>query len=378
MEENKDIIEKIDIQIIKPGDHDRWTNTIMDIIPVSTKVLGILGEGITHTLTGVYFMMTGVDVDGVQTYEFGSSEGNLKEKLFLDKAGTPGTNDVIISFDFLFKSHQGQERGACTRAHQACDKFMQTYRDKMKKFKGDLCTHRSTYYDTVRPGAKRVVIIKQVAGQGAMEPHHLFGKEPSSSEGRKSIIDMGNMPVIVTPNEYRDGIYPFHAVIQGGRQLWVLGLPQKKLPFIISAILSLRWYPPTPSIDRHGRNNSRHTRRGRGKAPCRHPCRRMGGVYAGGRRHSLQRRLGQQRRGLIPTPVYQLGIRGIPVTGLNFSGTMAQFVVTNEYLDAIVDISKNPEGIESENVGENAVDALDARKALAMLKIKMRKKEHQG
>ena len=65
MEENKDIIEKIDIQIIKPGDHDRWTNTIMDIIPVSTKVLGILGEGITHTLTGVYFMMTGVDVDGV-------------------------------------------------------------------------------------------------------------------------------------------------------------------------------------------------------------------------------------------------------------------------------------------------------------------------
>lgn len=89
MEENKDIIEKIDIQIIKPGDHDRWTNTIMDIIPVSTKVLGILGEGITHTLTGVYFMMTGVDVDGVQTYEFGSSEGNLKEKLFLDKGRHP-------------------------------------------------------------------------------------------------------------------------------------------------------------------------------------------------------------------------------------------------------------------------------------------------
>ena len=25
-----DCIEKIDIQIIKPGDHDRWTNTIMD------------------------------------------------------------------------------------------------------------------------------------------------------------------------------------------------------------------------------------------------------------------------------------------------------------------------------------------------------------
>ena len=79
-----DCIEKIDIQIIKPGDHDRWTNTIMDIIPISTKVLGKLGEGITHTITGVYVMLTGVDVNGKQCHEFGSSEGNLKETSFDD------------------------------------------------------------------------------------------------------------------------------------------------------------------------------------------------------------------------------------------------------------------------------------------------------
>ena len=95
------LIENIDIQIIKPGDHDRWTNTMMDIIPVSTKVLGEIGEGITHTLTGVYVMMTGIDVDGKQTHEFGSSEGNLKDKLFLNRAGTPGDNDYIISFDIF-------------------------------------------------------------------------------------------------------------------------------------------------------------------------------------------------------------------------------------------------------------------------------------
>ena len=47
VEEEKDYIEKIDIQIIKPGDHDRWTNTIMDIIPISTKVLGKIGEAYT-------------------------------------------------------------------------------------------------------------------------------------------------------------------------------------------------------------------------------------------------------------------------------------------------------------------------------------------
>ena len=111
-------IKDIDIQVIQPGEHDRWTNTIMDIIPISTKVLGVLGEGITHTITGVYVMLT----------------------------------------------------------------------------------------DVVRPGGKRVLIIKQVAGQGAMYDTHMFPKEPSSSEGTKSIIDMENMPVMITPNEYRDGI----------------------------------------------------------------------------------------------------------------------------------------------------------------------------
>ena len=61
-------ITDIDIQVIQPGDHDRWTNTIMDIIPISTKVLGELGEGITHTITGVYVMLTGVDVNGKQCH----------------------------------------------------------------------------------------------------------------------------------------------------------------------------------------------------------------------------------------------------------------------------------------------------------------------
>ena len=85
-----DCIEKIDIQIIKPGDHDRWTNTIMDIIPISTKVLGKLGEGITHTVTGVYVMLTGVDVDGKQCHEFGSSEGNLKDQLVFESSWYTG------------------------------------------------------------------------------------------------------------------------------------------------------------------------------------------------------------------------------------------------------------------------------------------------
>ena len=137
-------LSKLDVQIIRPGEHDCYTNTMMDIIPISTKVLGKIGDGITHTLTGVYVILTGVDENGKQAHEFGSSEGNLQE--------------------------------------------------------------RHEYHDVVRPGKKRVLIVKQVAGQGAMYDTSLFAKEPSGTENGRSIIDMGNMPVIVTPNEYRDGI----------------------------------------------------------------------------------------------------------------------------------------------------------------------------
>ena len=73
----------------------------------------------------------------------------------------------------------------------------------------------------------------------------------------------------------------------------------------------------------------------------------------------------------------QLGIRDIPVTGLNFSGTVAQFVVVNDYLDGIVDINKSADGTETDVVGENNMVKLDCLKAKALLKLKMRQKEQR-
>lgn len=71
--------------------------------------------------------------------------------------------------------------------------------------------------------------------------------------------------------------------------------------------------------------------------------------------------------------IEQIGSRGIPVVGLSFVGTQGQFVVTNKYMDTIVDINKSEEGIETEVVGENTLTTLDARKAAALLKLKMRR-----
>jgi len=199
------LIEDIKVNIIEPGDYDRWTNSIMDIIPISVKVLGALGEGITHTITGAYFMLTGVDTEGVQVAEFGSSEGILKEQLVLNRVGTPSDTDIIISFDVVLKAGEGQRRPGPTAAHRACDKMIQDIRNALKVLKGDSCTERHDFYDVERPGKKKVVIIKQVAGQGAMYDTQLFAREPSGFAGGRSIIDMGNVPIIVSPNEYRDG-----------------------------------------------------------------------------------------------------------------------------------------------------------------------------
>lgn len=204
--DDTEYLESVKVKIIKPDERDVWTNTIMDVIPISTKVLGVLGEGITHTLTGVYVVLTGVDTEGKQCHEFGSSEGILSEQMKTGKAGTPGPEDYIISFDVILKAGMGQKRPGPTEAHRVCDQFVQEFRKQLKKFRGNECTERHEYHDVARPGKKKVLIIKQVAGQGAMYDTHLFANEPSGVEGGKSIIDMGNMPILVTPNEYRDGI----------------------------------------------------------------------------------------------------------------------------------------------------------------------------
>ncbi|SET29294.1 D-proline reductase (dithiol) PrdD [Natronincola peptidivorans] len=198
-------IKEIKVKIIPPQQHDQWTNSIMDIMPISTKVLGKLGEGITHTLTGVYVMLTGVDEAGTQVAEFGSSEGILKEKLYLNRAGTPSMDDYIISFDVTLKEGQGTNRAAILEAHKVCDTFIQSIRDKLKKIDGKRYTEKHEFYDKAKINKKKVAIVKQVAGQGAMYDNQILPNEPSGFHGGRAIIDLGNVPIILSPNEYRDG-----------------------------------------------------------------------------------------------------------------------------------------------------------------------------
>lgn len=202
---SEELITDIKVNIIKPGDYNRQINTIMDIIPISTKVLGTLGEGITHTLTGVYVMITGADEDGRQMHEFGSSEGILQEQMIFGRYGTPSTTDYIIHFDVTVKGGLPYERKLPMAAFRACDNFIQNIRNVLKEKDGRDATEIREYFDKMKSNAKKVVIVKQIAGQGAMYDNQLFSQEPSGLAGGISIIDTGNIPMIISPNEYRDG-----------------------------------------------------------------------------------------------------------------------------------------------------------------------------
>ncbi len=199
-----ELVKNVSVSVIKPNEWNRSVNTIMDIIPVSVKALGVLGEGITHTLTGVYVMLTGVDEDGQQMHEFGSSEGILQEQLFRNRPGTPNDTDILIHVDVLLKGGQPFDRHLPMAAFKAADVLIQSIRTVLKEADLRDADEIHEYYDRVRKDAKKVVIIKQVAGQGAMYDNMLCSSEPSGVDGT-SVIDVGNVPVLLSPNEYRDG-----------------------------------------------------------------------------------------------------------------------------------------------------------------------------
>lgn len=198
-------IEPVNVQILPPHVRDVQTNTIMDVIPISTKVLGTIGSGITHTLTGVCVVLCGAIRDGEQMHEFGSSEGNLRETMKANRAGTPKDTDYIILLDVTAKRECTLTRQLCMDMFSLADTFIQTIREQLKVLDGKEAAETHIYEEQSHPGKPRVALVRQVAGQGAMYDTMVFPKEPSGFAGGLSIIDMNNMPVLLTANEFRDG-----------------------------------------------------------------------------------------------------------------------------------------------------------------------------
>ena len=71
--------------------------------------------------------------------------------------------------------------------------------------------------------------------------------------------------------------------------------------------------------------------------------------------------------------IEEIGKLKIPVVGMSFIGNQGRFVITNKYMDTIVDLNKSSDGTETQRVGENTACHIDARKAVALLKLKIRR-----
>lgn len=67
----------------------------------------------------------------------------------------------------------------------------------------------------------------------------------------------------------------------------------------------------------------------------------------------------------------QIGMRGIPVVGMTFSGVQGALVVGNKYMNNMIDNNKSAEGIENEILACNTLCHEDAIRALEMLKAIM-------
>lgn len=206
LEESDDRIDSVSVRVITPAERNCYTDTIMDVIPISTKALGRLGEGITHTLTGAYLVLCGCDAEGNQMAEFGSSEGTLSQQMIAGRAGTPGESDLIIHMTVVLKAGViGDQRTAPDLIHQTADAYLQAVREVLRELEGSEATASHVFKDRIRHGGKRVILIKQIGGQGAMHDNRILPDEPSGFAGGRSNIDLGNVPIILSPNEYRDG-----------------------------------------------------------------------------------------------------------------------------------------------------------------------------
>lgn len=126
------LCKSMELSVIKPNERHIYTETIMDACPIATKVEGELGSGVTKVADGVVFMLTGVDEDGVQIHEFGSSEGYLDEKMYFGHPGCADENDIIIRCNVVIQRLSGMTRPGPFAAHKCQDYVIQAVRNERK------------------------------------------------------------------------------------------------------------------------------------------------------------------------------------------------------------------------------------------------------
>ncbi|WMJ88187.1 D-proline reductase (dithiol) proprotein PrdA [Anaerocolumna sp. MB42-C2] len=354
------LVKEVEMDIITPDNHHIFTNTIMDIIPIAAKVNGRLGEGETAVISGAVFCLTGLDEKGVQIHEFGSCEGYIDEKIAFGRPGCPDDTDIMIRINVIIQEGTGMERRGPFAAHCACDVIIQEIREVLKKTKEPVYKE-DIFRDVHKYGRPRVVLVKEIMGQGAMHDNIICPTEPSGVPGGQKNVDLGNIPVMLSPNEVLDG---------GIHALTCIGPATKEMT---------RHYFREPLVKALAQDNELDL---------------VGVIFIGSPQVNDEKTFVTERLGaLIETldlkgaivttegfgnnhidfagNIAAIGSRDIPVVGVTFSAYQGQLVVGNKYMDAMIELNKDPEGFENEVLGCSSICPEDAKRAILMLKTKM-------
>ena len=359
---SQELVLDFKIDIVTPAEYNTYSETIMDVQPIATKEGDDdLGYGTTRVLDGVVMMVTGVDENGVQVGEFGSSEGILEENIMWGRPGCPEKGEIFIKTFAVIKAKTNMTRPGPLAIHTATDIITQEIRVAMKKLDDSLVVATEQFDQVRRPGKKKVVICKEIMGQGAMHDNLLLPMEPVGILGGKPNVDLGNVPVVCSPLEVLDGAV--HALTCIGPASKEMSRHYWREPLVLECLHD-------PEIDLCGVVF-------------------VGSPQINGEKFYVSRRLGQTVEAMdvdgafITTEGFgnnhvdfashheQIGQRGIPVVGMSFCAVQGALVVGNKYMTHMVDNNKSEAGIENEVLGCNTLCAEDAVRALAMLKAQM-------
>lgn len=360
--DSEELVYDLKIDIITPEDYHTYSETIMDVQPIATKEGDDeLGAGVTRVLDGVVMVVTGTDANGVQIGEFGSSEGYLDENIMWGRPGAPEKGEIFIKTQVTVKEGTNMERPGPLAAHSATDVITQEIRVALKKLDESLVVDTEVYDQYRRPGKKKVVIVKEIMGQGAMHDNLILPVEPVGVLGARPNVDLGNVPVCVSPLEVLDGC--IHALTCIGPASKEMSRHYWREPLVLEALHD-------EELDLCGVIF-------------------VGSPQINAEKFYVSKRVGQVCEMLdvdgafITTEGFgnnhidfashheQIGMRGIPVVGLSFCAVQGALVVGNKYMTHMVDNNKSESGIENEVLACNTLCAEEAVRAIQMLKNAM-------
>ena len=351
---DQELVKDFHLEIITPDKYHTYSETIMDVQPVATKEGdAILGEGATRVLDGVVMMLTGTDEGGVQIGEFGSSEGYLDENIMWGRPGCPDKGEIFIKGNIVVQEKTNMERRGPMAAHTAFDIITQEIREVMKELDDSFIVEDEELKSIRRPGKKKVVIVKEIMGQGAMHDNFILPVEPVGILGARANVDLGNVPVCVSPLEVLDGC--IHALTCIGPASKEMSRHYWREPLVLEALHDV--FVGSPQINAEKYYVSRRVG---------HTVEMMDvdGAFV------TTEGFGNNHIDFA-SHIEQIGMRGIPVVGLSFCAVQGALVVGNKYMQYMVDNNKSESGIENEVLGCNTLCQEEGIRALAMLKAAM-------